>query len=198
MTNDEHSNSGQNETFSGEKPNDIFNKEIKVDISFFQISIFFFCINITVLDMLLSKQCQSLNLPQTCTMRICFFFLTSFIKRHQNLNANYLFIWTWFMLQCFLKSIILYRLPMLKVLNVRVDICRFTSILILSWGKHNLKLLNCFLYKQIIIRSEYVPMNMYVFFQMKIVTMLLVVAVFLDFGYTAVWIFFILAIKFLI
>lgn len=42
MTNNEHSNSGQNETFSGEKPNDIFNKEIKVDISFFfQISIFF-------------------------------------------------------------------------------------------------------------------------------------------------------------
>lgn len=41
MTNDEHSNSGQNETFSREKPNDIFNKEIKVDISYFQISIFF-------------------------------------------------------------------------------------------------------------------------------------------------------------
>lgn len=40
MTNDEHSSSGQNETFSGEKPNDIFNKEIKVDIPFFfQISI---------------------------------------------------------------------------------------------------------------------------------------------------------------
>lgn len=35
MSNDEHSNSGQNETFSGDKPNDIFNKEIKVDISFF-------------------------------------------------------------------------------------------------------------------------------------------------------------------
>lgn len=35
MTNDEHSSSGQNETFSGEKPNDIFNKEIKVDIPFF-------------------------------------------------------------------------------------------------------------------------------------------------------------------
>lgn len=40
MSNDEHSSSGQNETFSGEKPNDIFNKEIKVDIPFFQISIF--------------------------------------------------------------------------------------------------------------------------------------------------------------
>lgn len=40
MTNDEHSNSGQNDTFSGEKPNDIFNNEIKVEISFFQISIF--------------------------------------------------------------------------------------------------------------------------------------------------------------
>lgn len=35
MTNDEHSSSGQDETFSGEKPNDIFNKEIKVDIPFF-------------------------------------------------------------------------------------------------------------------------------------------------------------------
>lgn len=81
MTNDEHSNSGQNETFSREKPNDIFNKEIKVDISYFQISIFFFGINITVLDMLLSKQCQSLNLPRTCTMRIFFFFLTSFYKK---------------------------------------------------------------------------------------------------------------------
>lgn len=167
MTNDEHSNSGQNETFSREKPNDIFNKEIKVDISYFQISIFFFCINITVLDMLLSKQCQSLNLPRTCTMRIFFSFSLVFIKRHQNLNANYFFIWTWFILQCFLKSIILYRLPMLKVLNVRVEIFRFTSISILSWGKHNLKLLNCFLYKQIIIRSKYVPMNMYVFFRWK-------------------------------
>lgn len=81
MTNDEHSNSGQNETFSREKSNDIFNKEIKVDISYFQISIFFFGINITVLDMLLSKQCQSLNLPRTCTMRIFFFFLTSFYKK---------------------------------------------------------------------------------------------------------------------
>lgn len=81
MTNDEHSNSGQNETFLREKPNDIFNKEIKVDISYFQISIFFFGINITVLDMLLSKQCQSLNLPRTCTMRIFFFFLTSFYKK---------------------------------------------------------------------------------------------------------------------
>lgn len=35
MTNDEHSSSGQNETLSGEKPNDIFNKEIKVDFPFF-------------------------------------------------------------------------------------------------------------------------------------------------------------------
>lgn len=35
MTNDEHCNSGQNDTFSGEKPNYIFNKEIKVDIPFF-------------------------------------------------------------------------------------------------------------------------------------------------------------------
>lgn len=143
-----------------------------------------------MLDMLLSKQCQSLNLPRTCTMRIFCSFSLVFIKRHQNLNANYFFIWTWFILQCFLKSIILYRLPMLKVLNVRVEIFRFTSISILSWGKHNLKLLNCFLYKQIIIRSKYVPMNMYVFFQMKIVTMLLVVAVFLDLIYTAVWLFF--------
>lgn len=82
MTNNEHSNSGQNETFSGEKPNDIFNKEIKVDISFFfSNKHFFLCINITVLDMLLSKQCQSLNLPRTCTMRIFFFFLTSFYKK---------------------------------------------------------------------------------------------------------------------
>lgn len=84
MANDEHSNSGQNETFSGEKPNDVFNKEIKVEISFFQISIFF-GINITVLDMLISKQCQSLNLLRTCARRIFFSFSLVFIKRHQNL-----------------------------------------------------------------------------------------------------------------
>lgn len=79
MTNDEHSSSGQNETFSGEKPNDIFNKEIKVDIPFF-FKLGFFGINITVSDMLFSKQCQSLNLPRTCAMRIFFFFLTSSYK----------------------------------------------------------------------------------------------------------------------
>lgn len=90
MTNDEHSNSGQNDTFSGEKPNNIFNKEIKVEISFFKLA--FFGINITVLDMLFSKQCQSLNLPRTCAMRIFFSFSLVLIKRHQYLNANNLFI----------------------------------------------------------------------------------------------------------